>query len=72
VSLRGVYEGDAVTNIPTSRTTRGAKVKTLTEQIKRPGLEFVQVDDIIDSDLTEALKGKLFLCHKGAAAERPS
>jgi hypothetical protein len=47
--------------ISTSRTTRGAKVKTLTEHIKRPGLEFVQVDDLIDSDLTEPLKGKLSL-----------
>jgi hypothetical protein len=42
-----------------SSTTRGAKAKMLTETIKRPGLEFVEVDDLIDSDLTEALKGKV-------------
>lgn len=43
---------------PLYSTTRGSKVKTLTETIKRPGLEFVQVDDLIYGDLTEALKGK--------------
>ena len=50
-------------------TTRGAKVKILTETIKRPGLEFVQVDDLIDGDLTEALKGKAFLDRVGAITE---
>ena len=43
-------------------TTRGAKAKILAETIKRPGLEFVQVDDLIDSDLTEALKGMCSDC----------
>ncbi|KAF8224775.1 NAD(P)-binding protein, partial [Tricholoma matsutake] len=38
-------------------TARGAKAKKLTETVKRPGLEFSQVDDLIDGDLTEALKG---------------
>jgi hypothetical protein len=41
--------------------TRGAKAKMLTETVKRPGLEFVQVDDLIDSDLTEVLKGEITL-----------
>jgi hypothetical protein len=66
-----VGKGDTVANISTSRTTRGAKAKILTEQNKRPRLEFVQVDDLIDSDLTEALKGKLLLCHQVAVTERP-
>jgi hypothetical protein len=38
-------------------TTRGAKAKTLSETIKRPGVEFVQVNDLIDGDLTEVLEG---------------
>lgn len=44
-------------------TTRGGKAKILSETIKRPGLEFVRVDDIIDSDLTEALKGVSAIIH---------
>lgn len=52
-------------------TTRGAKAKTLSETIERPGLEFVRVDDLIDGDLTEALKGKTFkfLARGGAVDE---
>ncbi|KAF8228801.1 NAD(P)-binding protein [Tricholoma matsutake] len=44
-------------------TARGAKAKKLTETIKRPGLEFSQVDDLIDGDLTEALKGVSAIIH---------
>ncbi|KAF8231120.1 NAD(P)-binding protein [Tricholoma matsutake] len=44
-------------------TARGAKAKKLTETIKRPGLEFFQVDDIINGDLTEALKGVSAIIH---------
>lgn len=43
------------------RTTRGAKVKTLTETVKRPGLEFAQIDDVATSDLTETLKGNILI-----------
>lgn len=41
----------------TTSTTRGSKVQVLTDTIKLPGLEFVQVDDVATSDITEALKG---------------
>ncbi|KAF8227156.1 NAD(P)-binding protein [Tricholoma matsutake] len=44
-------------------TARGAKVKQLTETVNRPGMEFVQVDDLIDSDLTEALEGVDAIIH---------
>ncbi|KAG6805160.1 hypothetical protein H0H93_005502, partial [Arthromyces matolae] len=37
-------------------TTRGAKVKVLTETVKVPGLEFVGIDDIATGDFSEALK----------------
>ena len=40
-----------------SRTARGTKARILTETVKRPGLEFVQVDDLINGDFTEALRG---------------
>lgn len=44
-------------------TTRGAKVKLLTDAVKVPGLEFAQVDDIAKSDLTEALNGVHIVMH---------
>jgi len=44
-------------------TTRGSKVKFLTDTIQRPGLEFVQVDDVAASDLTAALKDVYAVIH---------
>lgn len=62
-----VYEGEySDKNVPIrafnytlTSTTRGSKVKTLTETINRPGLEFAQIDDVATSDLTETLKGNI-------------
>lgn len=45
------------------RTTRGSKVKFLTDTIRHPGLEFVQVDDVASSDLTAALKDVYAVIH---------
>ncbi|KAG6914692.1 hypothetical protein DXG01_015877 [Tephrocybe rancida] len=44
-------------------TTRGEKAKLLNDTIKVEGLEFVRVDDIAVSDLTEALKGVYAVIH---------
>ncbi|KAG6853183.1 hypothetical protein C0991_006293 [Blastosporella zonata] len=48
------------------RTTRGEKVKVLTDTIKVPGLEFARVDDIATDDLTEVLKGVYAVIHVAA------
>ena len=56
-----MFTGNSFVNPSPCSTTRGVKVKALADKVKRPGLEFVRVDDLIDSDLTEALKGMLFL-----------
>ncbi|KAF9474121.1 NAD(P)-binding protein, partial [Pholiota conissans] len=36
---------------------RGAKYRTLVDTIKKPGLDFVQIDDVATGNFTEALKG---------------
>lgn len=42
-----------------SSSTREAKINTLREAVKFPGLEFTTIDDVAKSDVTEALKGLL-------------
>jgi hypothetical protein len=44
----------------------------LTETVKRPGMEFVQVDDLIDSDLTDVLKGMRLLSSNNVVTKRSS
>ncbi|KAF9463748.1 hypothetical protein BDZ94DRAFT_1217542 [Collybia nuda] len=44
-------------------TARGAKAKALTAAVNHPSYEFVQVDDLIKDDLTEALKGVYGVAH---------
>lgn len=39
------------------RTVRGAKYHTFVNAVKAPGLEFIEVDDVVSGDFTEALKG---------------
>jgi hypothetical protein len=70
VSPCGVREGEIAANVSISSTTRGGKAKTLTETVNRPGLEFVQVDDLIDNDLTEALGGMLSFFFSSVVFER--
>jgi nucleoside-diphosphate-sugar epimerase len=44
-------------------TTRGSKTQQLRDSVKVEGLEFVQVDDIASSDMSEALKGVYAVIH---------
>ncbi|KAG6822463.1 hypothetical protein H0H93_005559, partial [Arthromyces matolae] len=44
-------------------TTRGSKVKVLTETVKVPGLEFIGIEDVATSDLSEALKDVYAIVH---------
>lgn len=44
-------------------TARGEKAKALTAAVNHPSYEFVQVDDLIKDDLTEALKGTSNFLH---------
>lgn len=61
--------GDILANV--IRTARGVKAKILSESIQRTGLEFVQVDDIVTSDLTEALKGMCSRISRSIVVDKP-
>lgn len=41
-------------------TARQAKIQSLRDTIKLPGLEFVEIDDVATADFTEVLKGNEF------------
>jgi len=49
--------------LPLCRTARGAKFQKLVETVRKPGLEFVQIDDVATGDFTEALKGVDVVLH---------
>jgi hypothetical protein len=58
-----VRKGNIEANILIFSTARGAKARVLSQTVQRQGMEFVQVDDVTDSDLTKALEGMLaFIC----------
>lgn len=40
-----------------NRAVRSAKYHTFVNTVKTPNLEFVEVDDVVSGDFTEALKG---------------
>ncbi|KAF8186246.1 hypothetical protein BJ912DRAFT_467506 [Pholiota molesta] len=48
-------------------TARGPKYQVLTRAVRRPGLEFVQIDDTATGDFTMALKGVDAVIHLAAA-----
>lgn len=50
-------------SLPLCRTARGAKFQRLVETVHKPGLEFVQIDDVATGDFTEALKGVDVVLH---------
>ncbi|KAF9479207.1 NAD(P)-binding protein [Pholiota conissans] len=50
-----------------SSTARGPKYQLLTKTVNKPGLEFVQIDDIATGDFTAALEGVDAVIHLAAA-----